>query len=138
MKRAFIIYGSASNIARRVIVAESSSININSHLAPGEDWTTDDINPDTQFIDIADVMFRTKGIVRASDRCAVISSNGDVTRFIAADPIIDGLPGFSLVKSSNDNVREGWRWTSSGGFSPPSTSAASTGGGSSNGGFKPV
>lgn len=126
-KRAYIIYGALSGIVRRVVVPDPGEvIDIQKHLGVGEDFTFDDLPEGRIGIDVAEVMQRTKGITPLSPRCVVVDQNNDVTRVIAADPLIDTLPGVTLVRHPMADV--GWKYRGGVSFDPPvRVSTASTG-----------
>lgn len=62
MPRAFIIYGTASGIARRVVVTDEVDFDINNHITAGESYADWDLVEGQFGFGIKSLLQRKKGI----------------------------------------------------------------------------
>ena len=90
-----IIYGAQSGIVRRIVIPDHDS-ELQGHVGPGEallilpDGMPSDVHSATDAVAIA------TGKRVPSNRCEVVDAQGVVRGVIAADPMLDYLPGHTL------------------------------------------
>jgi hypothetical protein len=112
MRAAAIIYGEASGIVRRLVVADSVQ-ELAGHYGPGEAIII--LSPDEVLanglpdaVAMAALVADKRGKPADQGRVVVFDdATGDIETVLAADPIIDALPGKTLYQ--HPEASSGWQ-----------------------------
>jgi len=112
----FVVYATRSRIIRRIIVADPG-MRLEDHVGHGEDGIELSAQEEAAILPrgalgpdlskIGDHIQARTGLRPLDPRCAVVDADGNVVNVVNADPDLDAIPGYDLIRDSE--AGPGWK-----------------------------